>query len=102
MRVQAACSCSFGDRAACPLIAPNLLKAEAVQLAIPTGCFDMLTDFSDLLAGSCTEAGADIFFPDDSYLGRPPADCTYLRLDRQLQALTVFKLHSSPAMLWCL
>ncbi|CAE7656686.1 unnamed protein product [Symbiodinium pilosum] len=45
-------------------------------------------DRAEFAEGSCIEAGADIFFPDDSYLGRPPADCTHLRLDRQLQDLT--------------
>ncbi|CAE7474987.1 unnamed protein product [Symbiodinium natans] len=45
-------------------------------------------DRAQFAEGSCIEAGDDIFFPDDSYLGRPPAACTRLSFHRQLQDLT--------------
>ena len=36
--------------------------------------------------GSCIDAGDDLLFPDDTYLGRPPATCTALRLEQRVQA----------------
>eukprot|EP00439_Symbiodinium_sp_Y106_P012582 s1476_g1.t2 len=44
-------------------------------------------DRAQFAEGTCIEAGDSVFFPDDTYLGRPPAACTRLRLSRRQQDL---------------
>ncbi|CAE7911396.1 unnamed protein product [Symbiodinium sp. KB8] len=44
-------------------------------------------DRAQFAEGTCIEAGDSVFFPDDTYLGRPPAACTRVRLSRRQQDL---------------